>query len=393
MTRELTVALVGIGGYGETYLSTLLHPPMDAQFRFAAAVDPFAKTARRSAEIVAQNVPIFESLAAMYAEVKPDLVILASPIQFHAEQITTALKHGSHVLSEKPLAATVEQCREVQRVRDEAGRLVAVGFQWSFCPVIHSIKRDIQAGRFGRPKQFKTMALWPRDERYYSRNRWAGRKYDDQGRPVFDSPANNACAHYLHNMFYMLGSEPGTSASLADVTAELYRAKNIDNYDTAAMRCVTRDGVPLLFIVSHATKSFQGPVLHYEFEDATIHFSDGAGEEFVARFKNGKEHSYGAPSPSNNPTKLLRTLHDIRENTPTLCSVEAAIPHAEAVARAAAVTEIVTIPRQYLHTIGEVGSRLTYVEGIDAVFKTCYDQGRLPSEVNCPWAVPSAAAV
>jgi len=53
----------------------------------------------------------------------------------------------------------------------------------------------------------------------------------------------------------------------------------------------------------------------------------------------------------------------------------------------------VTIPRQYLHTIGEVGSRLTYVEGIDAVFKTCYDQGRLPSEVNCPWAVPSAAAV
>ena len=49
------------------------------------------------------------------------------------------------------------------------------------------------------------MPLWPRDERYYSRNGWAGVKRTNDGTWILDSPTNNACAHFLHNMFYVLG--------------------------------------------------------------------------------------------------------------------------------------------------------------------------------------------
>src|SRR5918992_777122 len=99
------------------------------------------------------------------------------------------------------------------RARDAAGRQVSIGYQWSFCPAI---------------QRLASMVLWPRDETYYLRNKWAGRLFTGQGHPVFDSPVNNACAHYLHNMFYVLGDRTDTSAVPARVTAELYRANSIE---------------------------------------------------------------------------------------------------------------------------------------------------------------------
>jgi hypothetical protein len=56
------------------------------------------------------------------------------------------------------------------------------------------------------------------------------------GLGIFDSPANNATAHFLHNMFYLLGATRETSAAPAVVQAELYRANAIENFDTAAIR-------------------------------------------------------------------------------------------------------------------------------------------------------------
>jgi hypothetical protein len=53
-------------------------------------------------------------------------------------------------------------------------------------------------GMLGRPKRLKTLVLWPRDFAYYNRNDWAGKKTDQNGRPVLDSVAHNATSHFLH---------------------------------------------------------------------------------------------------------------------------------------------------------------------------------------------------
>src|SRR5438552_251290 len=81
-----------------------------------------------------------------------------------------------------------------------------------------------------RRKRMRCMVLGPRDEAYYNRNRWAGALRDAHGNLVLDSPANNACAHYLHNMLYVLGDVIDRSDPPATVTAELYRAHAITNY-------------------------------------------------------------------------------------------------------------------------------------------------------------------
>src|SRR5690606_38863553 len=110
------------------------------------------------------------------------------------------------------LCVSLEQAERMRTARDEAGRQVGIGYQWSFSAAVQRLKRDIMSGVLGAPRRLKSMALWPRDEGYYRRNGWAGRRTSPTGEPVMDSPVNNACAHFLHNMLYVLGPRADRSA-------------------------------------------------------------------------------------------------------------------------------------------------------------------------------------
>ena len=138
------------------------------------------------------------------------------------------------------------------RARDEAGKLVAIGYQWSFSSPIQRLKRDILAGGLGAPRRLRSVCLWPRDEVYYTRNDWAGRQRAADGSWILDSPVNNAMAHDLHNMLYLLGPSIDRSAQPVEIVAELYRANDIENFDTAALRVRTTSGAEVLFYGSHA---------------------------------------------------------------------------------------------------------------------------------------------
>jgi predicted dehydrogenase len=386
MSDPISIALIGIGGYGNNFVSALLDAPNQSDFRFVGTVDPAPASCRRLADLRAKSVPLYPSLEAFYETDRADLAIISSPIQFHAEQTCLALEKGSHVLCEKPLCATLQQARQMQDARDRTGRIVAVGYQWSFSEAIHKLKADVGSGVLGKPKRLRTLVLWPRDEAYYSRNRWAGAIEDSSGRLVLDSPVNNACAHYLHNMLYVLGEKIDRSADPATVTAELYRANKIPNYDTAALRCVTRAGTELLFIVSHAIGANVGPVFSYEFENATIDFSEKPGANIIARFTDGTIRNYGSPNQSRD-RKLWMTVNATQGADPQVCGIEASLPHTQCVlAGQKSRPQIIDFPASIIQVSGTPGHRKTVVEGLDAVLTRCYDEGKLPSELDVAWA-------
>jgi len=392
MSRESSVALVGIGGYGSLYVSALLDasPALNGH-RFTAAVDPSPGLCDRLEELHGRQIPIYPSLDALYANHRPELLVISSPFHVHAAQTIEALGYGSHVLCEKPMCVTVQQAAQMRDARDRHERHVAVGYQWSFSPAIQRLKADVRAGVFGAPKRLKTIVLWPRDEMYYSRNRWAGKQRDDEGNPIYDSPVSNACAHYLHNMLYVLGDAPDRSATPARVTAELYRAHPIENYDTAALRCRTDRGVEILFVVSHAIRRSYGPEFRYEFENATVTFAEHGGAEIVAHFEDGTTRSYGSPWESSDTGKLWATLRAIREGTPTVCGIEAAVAQTQVTEAAGrSMADVIPFPRSLVHVEGEPGARKTWVEGLETVLALCYQRSALPSELGVDWSAAGA---
>jgi predicted dehydrogenase len=383
---KLDILLVGIGGYGRNYLSCLLDSPAQESFRIAGVVDPYPARCERIAEVRRRNIGVYSTMADFYgAGGSADLTVIASPIQFHASQTCIALERGSHVLCEKPLCATVEQAHRMLAARDRAGKQVAIGYQWSFSNAIQQLKSDIMTGMFGRPLRMRTLALWPRDEAYYARNRWAGALRDSRGNWVLDSPANNALAHYLHNMFYVLGPAIDRSAVPTTLTAELYRANNIQNYDTVALRCATDIGAEILFLGSHAVDAKIGPIVEYQFEKGAVHYSAQNGENIVAVFVDGSKREYGSPAEPFD-RKLWATIDAILTGQPAPCGIEASLSHTACVDGAQqSAMGIAQFPPSLIRVTGEPPERITCVEGLSETLRQCYEQWKLPCEMGACW--------
>lgn len=383
---SVTVVLVGAGGYGHTYANALLDQRAPARALLAGVVEPFPDGCNRMADIRARGIPVCASLEEFYAAGSAELAVIASPIHLHCPQTCAALAHGSHVLCEKPAAATIQDARRMQAAGARAGRFVAIGYQWSFSEAMRALKDDILAGRFGTARRLRTLVLWPRTEWYYSRNAWAGALRSPEGEWVLDSPANNAAAHYLHNMFYVLGPGPGRSAAPVRLTAELYRANPITNYDTGVMRAWTADGVELLFYSTHATTQLRGPEFVYEFEKGTARY-DAATKQLVAEFADGSRRAYGSPD-SDMPRKLWDCVAAARGGSLPVCGIEAASAQTLCINGMQDSAPIVPFPAELISVQGEGADRVTAVNGLAAVLTRAYEEGRLPAELGVPWAVP-----
>jgi len=387
----VSVLMVAIGGYGQHYLNALLAlaPPEAPRCRLAGVVDPQAMQSPVWPIVSALDVPVRSSIEEFYSEGhRADLAVISSPIHWHVPQTIAALSRKSAVLCDKPLGATIQEAEDLIRARRGSGSWVMIGYQWSFSSAILALKRDVRAGLFGRPKRASALCLWPREAGYYQRNDWAGRlRHEATGRWVLDGPANNAMAHFLHNLFFVLGPEMHLSARPQSVQAELYRAYPIESCDTAVCRAMTGGGVEVLFYASHVTERSASPRFRLEFEDAVITWDEDEEKEIVAVDRNGRQKRYGAPDDTPQFQKLVAAIERVSEcREPVICGPEAAMSQTLCVnAMHDSTCGISTFPSIFVRR--QDGPERLFVAGLDDILLGCYAKGILPSEAGAQWAV------
>jgi predicted dehydrogenase len=387
----------GARGYGKQYLDELLIRAEQRKLRIAGVVDPVPFEEERTLELKKLNIPLFASLNDFYQEGhQADLAIISSPIQYHCEQACLAMENGSHVLVEKPVAPTMEQLEQMIEKRDQCNKMVGVGYQWAFTQAIQALKRDILEGTFGKPVRLKTIVLWPRDFAYYGRNSWAGKLKDREERWVLDSVAANATAHFLQNMFFILGDAMNTSALPEKVVAEAYRANSIENFDTCAIRAYTQDNTEVLYIATHAVakREQKGPVFEYEFEKATIRFGslpeqqEQTPQGIHALFKDGSVKKYGySDNHFNKIDVMVESIESGKDDIP--CGLETASAHTLCIhAIHQSVKDIPTFAPELITNDQE--QQMIYVDGLAAALRACYLDWQLPHEAQLPWAKAGA---
>ena len=384
--RPVRVLLSAIGGYGYYYLQALLDEVPATRARLVGVVDPEARESAAWQRVAALGVPVVPDVDAFFAAGhEADLTVIVSPIHHHVPQSLAALAHGSHVLCDKPLGATVAGADALADARDRAGRFVMIGYQWSFSAAIQMLKRDLLAGRYGRPRRIATLCAWPRNLAYYERNSWAGRLRDAlTGAPVLDSPANNAMAHFLHNAFFLLGPEMHRSAIPVRVTAELARAFPIESADTAACRAVTGSGCEILFLASHAVERAVDPRFRLECERGTIVFGETV-QSVVGTTSGGEIVDYGDPDATHQFQKLFTAIDRVRRAGPVVCGVEAAAAQTVCIeAMHESARAITAFPAAMLRQDGGGG---VFAAGAVEALERCYRLWALPSEIGCAWAV------
>src|SRR5713226_2488176 len=129
MATELRFGVIGLGRAGAGMLSALgKHPDI----RVTAAADLHRiHLDRFRAEFEGQVYTDAEDLCRS-AEV--DAVYIATPHEFHARHVAAAAAHGKHIIVEKPMALTLEDCDRMIEATERAGVQMVVGHTASFNP-------------------------------------------------------------------------------------------------------------------------------------------------------------------------------------------------------------------------------------------------------------------
>lgn len=153
--------LVGAGRWGSQHAAAIRQHP-GAELAAVAVSNP--ESARRVETEL--GVPVFADYRAMLArpDLRLDVLDVVAPNALHAALTLAGLGAGLHVLVEKPLATTLEACDAIVAAARRHNRLVVVGHELRLSPLWGRLKREIAAGRLGRPLSC-AIHLWRRSFR------------------------------------------------------------------------------------------------------------------------------------------------------------------------------------------------------------------------------------
>ncbi|MBO9354222.1 gfo/Idh/MocA family oxidoreductase [Bordetella petrii] len=146
-TAVLNLGVIGLGRAFSLMLPSFLGDP---RVRLVAACDP--RPAARAQFAADFRRPVFESAEALVQEPDVHAVYVASPHQYHAEHTRLAAGHGKHVLVEKPMALSLDECDAMIEACEAASVHLVIGHCHSFDTPYRQCRERIARGEFGAVK-------------------------------------------------------------------------------------------------------------------------------------------------------------------------------------------------------------------------------------------------
>ena len=396
--ETVSIGLVGIAGYGGSHLSSIEACEAEGLADLiAVVVRPEDAEPDREDKLQARGVRTYRAVQEMLECEKAKIRLIALPtgIPSHADLSIAALNAGYCVLCEKPAAGSYDEASRMRETSRRTGNFLAIGFQHIYSVAVQSLKRLALDGELGRLLEVRALVLWPRDTQYYSRNGWAG-KLMVGAKKVYDSPAQNAAAHYLNVMLYAAGASHAESARPVELYGENYRAQEIESADTQFIRITTNTGVGITFIGTHATDEQFGPEIHYIFERGVVEFL-AAHERDGYLIRTGTDSQTddrfpGATGVAHRGETFRNVIESISDGKQPLCTIENAIQHARCIQSlfedACPVRQIDGEYTKAVEWGEDKGYINTVVPGVGEMCHRMFQTNMSFAEIGAPWAEP-----
>ena len=175
--------IIGCGKVAHLHAKALKHLP-DSEF---SAV--FSRTLDKAKSFGNQyGVKGYDDITKMIEGERLDFVVICTPHPNHLDPTLEALKAGAHVLVEKPLASSLDDCDAMIKASKTHERKLGVVSQRRFYEPVQRVKKAIEDGKIGSPILGTVNMLGWRDENYYKSDPWRG-KWDTEGGGVLVNQA------------------------------------------------------------------------------------------------------------------------------------------------------------------------------------------------------------
>jgi len=364
------IGVAGVAGYGGSIIDELrrIGGELAVPAELAAVYEAFPERAtERLGTLADAGVACHATYEALLNDPRVEAVWLPVPIHLHRPMSEAALRAGKAVMCEKPAAGCLADLDAMTAARDAAGLPLLIGFQEVYDPATRQLKRRLMDGVIGAVRRVSVCGCWPRPETYFQRNSWAGRREID-GVPSYDSPLANALAHFVNlALSFAAVDRLDDAAVLDDLDATLYRAHDIENFDTVTLAARTGAGVELQAWLTHACSETVQPVIQIDGDGGRVIRTlnevrvqrTGQAEEVVPLVSRDRRPMFSA---------LAATVRGVECPDRILATPELARAHTALVERLAGFP-VATFPDELIeHRPAPDGKALRGVPGIEQRF-------------------------
>jgi|TARA_B110000908_G_scaffold39545_1_gene47764 predicted dehydrogenase len=205
--QKIKFAVIGAGHIGKRHAEMIRR---DEESELVAMVDVRSK---EECDADHFDVPFFKTVDELInSEVEFDVANICTPNGLHAEQSLKAIEANKHVVCEKPMGLTKDNCEKVIFKSLQRSKNVFCVMQNRYSPPSEWIKSIIEEKKLGKTFMVQLNCYWNRDDRYYKKGGWKGTS-DLDGGTLFTQ-----FSHFIDIMYWLFGDIDNIKGRFADFT-------------------------------------------------------------------------------------------------------------------------------------------------------------------------------
>lgn len=223
----MNVAIVGTGNIAPMHINGLLEFP--DRCKIVALCDIYPEKAEAMKKKYNLDCEIFDDHKKMLASgIKIDLVHVCTPPYVHAEIAINSMNAGKHVVVEKPMAASLEECDAMLEAEKRNKVVMSCIAQNRFRNSIYRLKKTADSGIAGKICCAHVNSYWWRGHCYY--DLWWRGLWEKEG----GGPTLNHAVHHIDMLNWIEGSLPEeVTAMLANV---MHDNSEVEDLSIAVLR-------------------------------------------------------------------------------------------------------------------------------------------------------------
>jgi predicted dehydrogenase len=209
----LRIGIIGVGNIADEHIRGYLAFPEECEIVALTDISaPKCEAKRQTFDL--ENAVVYADAAQLIAHAGVDLVSIATPPSTHAEISIAALRAGIHVIVEKPMAASLEDCDAMLAAQRESGRVLSVVAQNRFRDDLSILKEVLDSGLIGSISHVRIDSAWWRGLPYY--DLWWRGTWESEG----GGPTLNHAIHHIDLSLWLLGRPDAVVSMITNVQHE-----------------------------------------------------------------------------------------------------------------------------------------------------------------------------
>ena len=301
MSETIKYGIIGTGVMGQEHIQNI---NLIENAEVVAVCDTNEGSRNQAKSLVRESTKFYNDLNELISKNIADAYIIATPNFTHINVLEQILKTNKHLLIEKPLCTTTEDCKKFELLSKDYSKIIWTGMEYRYMPPVTQLINEVHNHVIGKIKMLSI-----REHRFPFLN-----KVDDWNRFIINTGGTlvEKCCHFFDLMRLVIQSEPikvyASGSQDVNHLEEKYDGKTPDIIDNAYVIVDFENGVRgMLDLCMFAENS--------EYQEEIVAIGDiGKIETFVPSNASGKDSSevrIGLRKDNVNKSKEVRVDKDI----------------------------------------------------------------------------------